>query len=321
MLLRFFPHRNLAPIRDASTTAQESPEAFLCYHRAWGWFRMCRMDRKLPVGDEFLRLVRDEPVQLERVALECARDVCPRVLVEPCLDRLDQLAARVEVPFALPPLTVEERRQMLEAIARLLYRQEGFRGTELEDYYNPQNSLLNRVLARRVGIPLTLGLIYRAVAVRLGLDVFAVSTPGHFMLGCQLAGRRWYIDPFNQGELLDQADCRRRVEEMSGPQQWSPACFRRASHRQVIARLLRNLKNALVMEDRWAQALLVQQRLLMLYPHHEAEQRDMGLILLRNGEPHSALEYLQRYQHQHPDEAEMLRPCVKAARRLAAEMN
>ncbi len=278
------------------------------------------MNRKRPYGDEFLRLVRDEPVELERVALECAADVCPRVPLEDCLARLDHLAEQVQVPFALPPLTVKERRQILEAIYRVLYEQQGLHGT-VEDYYNPQNSLLHRVLQRRVGIPLTLGIIYRSVAVRLGLDVFAVSTPGHFMLGCQLAGRRWYIDPFHQGELLDEEACRRRVEEMSGPQQWSPVCFRRASHRQVIARLLRNLKNALVMADRWEQALLIQQRLLVLCPQHEAEQRDMGLILLRNGQPHAALDYLQRYQHQHPDEAEMLRPFVKAARRLAAEMN
>ena len=278
------------------------------------------MNRKRPYGDEFLRLARDQPVELERVALECAADVCPRVPLEECLARLDRLAEQVQVPFALPPLTAKERRQMLQAIAVVLYEQEGFRGT-VEDYYNPQNSLLHRVLQRRVGIPLTLGIIFRSVAVRLGLDVFAVSTPGHFMLGCQLAGRRWYIDPFNRGELLDQPSCRRRVEEMSGPQQWSPVCFRRASHRQVIARLLRNLKNALVMADRWEQALLIQQRLLVLCPQHEAERRDMGLILLRNGQPHAALDYLQRYQHQHPDEAEMLRPFVKAARRLAAEMN
>ncbi len=272
------------------------------------------------LGCEFRRLLRHEPVCVQRVALECAADFRPQLDVEHYLRRLDSLAQKVQVSFALPPLCAAERREVLRAIGKVLYEQQGFQPAR-EDYHDPANSLLDQVLDRRRGIPLTLALVFQAVALRLGVDVYGVCTPGHFMLGCKLQGRCWYIDAFNYGELLTQEQCRRRVEQMSGPQQWQKGHFRRASPRQMIVRLLRNLKNAWVMQDSWANALCVQKRLMLLCPQEACEYRDMGLILLRNGQPHRALRYLLPYQQAHPDEAELLRPFVRAAQRLAAEQN
>jgi regulator of sirC expression with transglutaminase-like and TPR domain len=210
----------------------------------------------------------------------------------------------------------------LRAASEVLYVEEGFRG-DREDYYDPRNSQLNQVLQRRRGIPITLAVLYCATARPAGLPVFGVGTPGHFMVGCRLGGTELYVDPFAEGELLDRSACAQRVESVLGRGDvLRDEHFRPATPREIAARVLRNLKAAYVLRGGWAEALPVQERLARLLCEERSEQRDLGLICLRNGQPRRALRLLATYAADCSEqEAQDLEPYLRSARRLVAEMN
>jgi len=210
----------------------------------------------------------------------------------------------------------------LAAVSELLYEQAGFRGNE-ESYYDPRNSYLNDVLARRLGIPISLAIVYAAVGRQAGLDLFGVGTPGHFVVGCRSVGETLYVDPFTDGAVLDEYSCRERIERVLGQSGVVTSDhFRPASAREVAARVLRNLKAAHAMRDAWPAALPVQLRLTALLPDVLDERRDLGLIYLRNGNPHPAVALLEEYvQASQGESAEAVRPFLQSARRMAAERN
>src|SRR5690606_25356727 len=109
--------------------------------------------------------------------------------------------------------------------------------------YDPRNSYLNEVLDNRTGIPITLGIVYLAVAQFAGLPVYGVSTPGHFVLGCHDLDERLYIDPFTDGDVLSPSACQRRVERINDePGSLDEDDFRPACVRAIAVRVLRNLK-------------------------------------------------------------------------------
>jgi len=164
---------------------------------------------------EFHKLLAGQKdVDLPRLMLEFAADAYPQLdesvsLVE--LDRLGRLAAK-ELARLAGDSSLELR---LAALSRMLYGAQGFHGND-EQYYDPRNSYLNEVLERRLGIPISLGVVYMAVAARVGLSVDGVCTPGHFVLTCGDDEERWFIDPFTAGEVLSLEACRRRVESRLG---------------------------------------------------------------------------------------------------------
>ena len=172
----------------------------------------------------------------------------------------------------------------------------GFRGNQ-DSYYDPRNSYLNDVLARRLGIPISLAIIYTAVGRRAGLDLYGVGTPGHFVVGCRgSGGETLYVDPFTDAAILDEAACRERIHQVLGQTDvLTDEHFRPATTREIAARVLRNLKAAHAMRDAWPAALPVQLRLTSLLPDVLDERRDLGLIYLRNNDPHRATALLEQY--------------------------
>lgn len=273
-------------------------------------------------GDiEFSKLAAGGQADLVGLMFEIARDAYPQLDADGCLAELRRLQAnaRGRLQRGERGATLEER---LLAISEFLYASEGFHGNR-EEYYDPRNSYLNDVLARRTGIPITLGIVYMTVAAAAGIAIFGVPTPGHFMLGAVQNGQRWYVDPFSQGEVLDEAACRLRVEEMTG-QAGSAANMplEPASTLSIVVRVLRNLKAAYAMEDQWPSALPVQERIVALLPDKADEERDLALIYLRSGQPHPALQLLTHYvAHCDEETARAIEPYLKTARRLAAELN
>lgn len=257
------------------------------------------------------------PVDLVSLMLEFAADAYPR------LDRA-RVAAEVDRlgSAARKRLAGEDRpseRSRLAKLSELLFAEEGFRG-DRDAYYDPRNSYLNEVLDRRLGIPISLAIVYQAVAVRAGVRLFGVGTPGHFMLGAE--GRtNLYVDPFN-GDVLDREACRRRIESLLGEAGViSDAHFRPATPLEIGQRVLRNLKAAYVMENQWLAVLPVQERLTMLSDQPD-ERRDLGLIYLRIGQAPRALRLLEDYLRTcAPKQSEELRPYLQKARRMMAELN
>lgn len=272
---------------------------------------------------EFNKLVSGRnDVDLVELMLEFAADAYPdidraRQLAE--IDRLGELARRRIADLDIEDASLADR---LQALSRLLYEEERFQGNE-DAYYDPRNSYLNEVLARRTGIPISLAIVYMAVAARAGVRTFGVAAPGHFVVGAREARECWFIDPFHRGLVLGREECRRRIEQVLGESGvLGDEHFRPASSREIGARVLRNLKAAYVMDSQWALALPVQQRLVLLLADAPDERRDLGLMYLRNGRPMQAISLLEPYlANCSGSQAEAVEPYLRAARRLAAELN
>ncbi len=272
---------------------------------------------------EFKKLLAGETdVDLPRLMLEFAGDAYPQLDETVCLAELDRLGRLAAKELEQLPGRDDSLEQRLAAISRVLYEAQGFRGND-EEYYDPRNSYLNDVLERRLGIPISLGIVYMAVATRIGLPVDGVCTPGHFVLTSGDDEERWFIDPFTAGEVLSLDACRRRVESRLGEEQvLSDEHFQPAPVLAVAARVLRNLKAAYAMDNRWLELLAVQQRLAVLLPDLPDERRDLGLVYLRTGDGLQALDLLNEHlKNCPPDEAQSLAPYIRSARRMVAERN
>jgi len=259
-------------------------------------------------------------VDLVQFMLELAADAYPDLDRVGCLLEIDRLGVACSDQAA--GCTNCDVRGRLSAISQLLYEVEGFHGNR-ENYYEPQNSYLNEVLARRCGIPISLGILYMAVASRTGLKMFGVNTPGHFVVGCCRAGEVLFVDPFTNGDVLDRDACKCRIEQFTGiNESIGNEHFRAAAPLDIAARVLRNLKAAYAMQNCWSQVLGIQRRLAALLPQIPQERRDLGLTYLRLGQPTKALPVLEQYMAVcGSDQAAALQPSLQAARRMIAELN
>jgi regulator of sirC expression with transglutaminase-like and TPR domain len=269
---------------------------------------------------EFRRLLRREPESdLVRVALEIARDAYPDLDIEHYLAAIAGLAERVRgrcAPGAKP-------RAVLGQINWVLFVEEGFRGNR-EDYYDPENSYLNRVIDRKLGIPITLSVLYAAVAGRLGLDLSGVNLPAHFMLRHGRGDATIFVDPFHEGALLDRRGCEGRVAEVAGrPVALSDLQLAPCGPDLVVTRMLRNLKAIYLERQEFAEALPVLRRLAALNPGLPDEQRDFGTLCLRLDRPAEAVAPLQAYLDARPraEDAELVASLLRSARREAAARN
>ena len=155
------------------------------------------MDLTDKIDKEFSQLasLADDRIDLAHGALLIAKAAYPDLNEYLYLDRLDRMAARVKLDMTANT----ESEDIITKLNDVLFEQEKFRGNR-ENYYDPDNSFLNRVLDRKTGIPITLSLIYIEVAGRLGLDVRGIGLPGHFITALYHASGKIFIDPFNRGK-------------------------------------------------------------------------------------------------------------------------
>jgi regulator of sirC expression with transglutaminase-like and TPR domain len=269
---------------------------------------------------EFERLLRrDARPDLTRIALEIARDAYPDLEPGPYLERIEALAARVRdrAPAAA------KARQVLGQINWVLFVEEGFQGNT-EDYYDPKNSYLNQVIERKTGIPISLSVLYRAVAHRLGLEMEGINLPAHFMLRVGRGDETIFVDPFHAGALLDRQGCERRVAELVGrPVVLSDLELAPCGLDLVVTRMLRNLKAIYLRGHDFSTALPVQRRLAALNPDDPLEQRDLGMLCLQLDRPADAIAPLQSLldARPEPEDADAIRALLRAARREVATWN
>jgi regulator of sirC expression with transglutaminase-like and TPR domain len=157
--------------------------------------------------------------------------------VAPYQHELDRLASLMAARLAL--LTIwRDGRQIIEIINRVLFEKEGFSGN-VEEYYDPDNSFLNRVLERRTGIPVTLSVIYLLIARRLHLPVRGINMPVHFICQYHTAQQSFYFDPFNKGRIITAAECAKMMQGSGQP--CTEDCLRPVKSRKILARMARNL--------------------------------------------------------------------------------
>ena len=229
--------------------------------------------------------------ELARATLLVAMEEYPQLLVELYLLRLDSLAEvtkdRLDDETAGPIV--------LREVIRTLFEREGLKGNQ-KAYYDPRNSFLNDVLDRRLGIPLTLGIILLEVGWRLDLPLEGVNFPGHFLIRYKGAAETLLIDPFDGGRIRFESQAQEVLDkEYGGMVRMQPAFLRAASKREMLRRLLLNLKGLYVSVRDDGRALAAVERLLILHPYEPGELRDRGMLLLRLGRPDEAREQLQGY--------------------------
>jgi regulator of sirC expression with transglutaminase-like and TPR domain len=279
---------------------------------------------KSPALEEFAALVNpqidDERIDLVRAALAIARTDYPELTVETYIHRLDQLAVRVKRRIA----DICDTAQTIASLNHVLFTEEGFAGN-LQDYYDPRNSFLNEVLDRKLGIPITLALVYMEVARRLGFRVLGVGMPGHFLLKhYDVEGREIIIDAFHRGALLTAQDCQRRLNQLYGSQvplqPESPATVNR---RQLLTRLLNNLKNIYVGARNFRKALVIVDMVLAIYPRSPEDVKQRAVLRYNVGQLGHALRDFEDYLKMSPEasDADDIRQVAQAIRRSLAAMN
>lgn len=210
---------------------------------------------------EFAALISRDPIPLATGALLIAKEEYPGLDVGRYAHSLDELAREAE-PWAEAGGVFER----VQGLSRFLFEHKGFAGNRLS-YGDPRNSFLNEVLERRLGIPITLSIVYLEVGRRLGLSLSGISFPGHFLVGALDDHVQLIVDPFEQGILLTREDLEARLERSYGqPVRIPPAALQAATPRQILARMLRNLKGIYTAASDWPRALGALDRILMLQP-------------------------------------------------------
>ncbi len=211
---------------------------------------------------EFITLAAREPVALARAALVIAKEEYPALEVDLYLERLAELGREASRWMGTATNTVEK----VQALSRFLFEDQQFAGNQAS-YGDPRNSFLNEVLERKLGIPISLSLVYIEVGRRAGLKVEGVSFPGHFLVKVTDERGELIIDPFNEGQILSLEQIKALLNQIYGqPVELHPAMLRAASSRQILSRMLRNLKNIYVAACDWMRAVAALDRILILDP-------------------------------------------------------
>jgi regulator of sirC expression with transglutaminase-like and TPR domain len=252
-------------------------------------------------------------------ALWIAAEAHPGLDVSHWLGWVDGLGHRAAERLA-PDMDVD---RAASAVARFLFEEEGFRGNA-EDYYDPRNSFLNDVLERRLGIPITLSIVYVAVAARAGLEAVGVGLPGHFVVRAERRGRHRLLDPFHAGALLDHAGCEAlvaRVRPGGGP--FDPIWLAPVTTRQILVRMLSNLKAVYLALGDWPRALAAVERITLLVPDALEELRDRGTLHARLGQGPAAVRDWEAYLKRAPGapDSEEVRDQLRALRQALAALN
>ena len=233
----------------------------------------------------------DERIDLGEAALLIAAQEYPQLALDPYLRRLDVLAERVNDRLAnetAPPVVLGE-------LTRVLFQEEGLRGND-GAYYDPRNSFLNDVLDRKLGIPITLGVVVLEVGRRLGLPLEGLGFPGHFIVRYRGEAVSLLIDPFDKGRIRFEDQAQELLDRVYGGMvQLKPEFMRAVSRREILERMLRNLKGIYLNAKEDFRALGVIELLLVLRPEARGEVRDRGIMLARIGRYDEAIEQLEMY--------------------------
>lgn len=245
----------------------------------------------------------DDALPLFEAATAIAQDEYPDLDVQQVLGDVDQMLARVRRRCAADagPL------QRLRTLNQFFFRDMGF-GGNVNNYYDPDNSFLNAVLRTRRGIPITLAVLWLELAQGLGLKARGVNFPGHFMVKVNLPNGQVVIDPFT-GQSLSREDLSERLEPYKRRNGLVDdfdvpvgLYLQAATPRDILARLLRNLKEIHRTQEDWLRLIAVLDRLLILLPDAWIEYRDRGLAWAEMGDVRLAVADLETYV-EHADDA------------------
>ncbi|HEU4582905.1 MAG TPA: tetratricopeptide repeat protein [Polyangiaceae bacterium] len=257
----------------------------------------------------------DDALDLLEGALLIAADAHPGLDRSAVRQQLDELAAPLLALGVshLPP------RAQARALSDQLFVRAGFQGNSV-DYYDPRNSFLDQVLARRTGIPITLAVVYLEVARRAGVAASPVGFPGHFLVCLDARGERLAIDPFSGGAVLDDRGLVALLRRSGSRLSYAPELIAPTPVRQVLARMLLNLRAIYAQRGDLSRLLVIFDHLIDLLPNAADERRDRGLLFGRLGAPDAALADLERYLELAPEapDADQIRQWMQQMRQASA---
>jgi regulator of sirC expression with transglutaminase-like and TPR domain len=273
----------------------------------------------------------DDKIELARACLQIAEDAYPGLDVDGYVGEIERFAKRLRarIPIGATP---EER---VIALNEFLFADLGFSGN-VDNYYDPRNSYLNEVIDRRKGIPLTLSVLYIEIGRRIELPLAGVSFPGHFLVRLPMRGGTLVLDPFVGGAPQSPAELRERLKRViprAATEGWKDAArgvavddlpldrfLEPASNRQILARLLRNLKGVYREKDKPERLLEVLNRMIIVAPDAAGERRDRGYVYHRLECWRPALQDLADYLQREPqaaDQEEVRARVVELSQRCA----
>jgi regulator of sirC expression with transglutaminase-like and TPR domain len=271
--------------------------------------------------DSTLTLLAGDPaaaLDLAELALWLARDEYPTLDVEGELAELAAWASEVR-PRLRGPLEAR-----VAVLCRYLFHDLGFHGNR-KDYYDPRNSYLNEVLARRTGLPILLSTVAIAIGTRAGLEVAGVGLPGHFVVkAVAVGGHEVLFDPFHGGRVLTPEQCEALVEQVvGGPFAATPEALAAVPVGFIAQRMLNNLKLVYLRQGDFPRAARIIGRLRQLCPADHIQERDLGATLLQAGKPGAAIDHLTAYLDAEPapDDARDVRKLLEQARGAVARWN
>lgn len=236
-------------------------------------------------------------VRLDCAALHLARDAYPDLDLSPWLSLLDEMAGAVA--DRRPGLAAPQR---YEAMRETLVEEYSLAGN-VEDYYAPENSYLNRVLETRLGIPVSLSVVWIEVGRRLKWPVAGVGMPGHFLVRIDDPERFILADPFNKGRSLSLEDCQQLVKERFGDRaEFSTGMLEPVQTAAILSRLLGNLRSIYLQHEEWDRLEQVLTRLRALEPENPQHIHDVAAVRWRQGDLLSAYRHLACYLDHAPRE-------------------
>jgi regulator of sirC expression with transglutaminase-like and TPR domain len=274
-----------------------------------------------------LLALEDDKIDLSRACLMIAEDAYPALDLEGYAGEIERFAKRLRARLAVG--ASEEDRVL--ALNEFLFDDLGFSGNS-DDYYDPRNSYLNEVLDRRTGIPITLAVLYMEIGRMIGLRLEGISFPGHFLVRLRVGKGTLVLDPFSGGVPQSEKDLRERLKRVipraaagGVPVGKLPLdqFLEPASKRQILARLLRNLKGIYREADKPERALEVLNRMILVAPESAVELRDRGLVYQRLECWRPALNDLRDYLERAPEalDAEEMRAKVMELSQRCARLN
>lgn len=239
----------------------------------------------------------DEQIDLAKAALYIAQEEYPDLDLDEYLNALDTMASEVQerLPAQRYPLRI------IQSINQYLYNDLGFAGNK-DDYYDPRNSFINEVIDRRIGIPLTLSLVYLEVARRIDFPMVGVGMPGHFLIRPEFEDVGIFVDAFDSGKVMFPEDCQERLIEIyRQPVELNPNFLFPVTPRQFLVRMLTNLKAIYLNREELELALAAVERILLLFPEEAMELRDHGLICYHLGRWAAASNDFEAYLTKFPN--------------------
>ena len=174
-----------------------------------------------------------------------------------------------------------------------------------DDYYNPANSYISEVLASRSGLPITLTLVYKCVAEKLGMEVQGVGLPGHFIAALATDTGPMYVDCFNAGRVLGADECREQVEKIfADTVEWTDSMLDPVSNRMWLSRMIQNLLHVFTTHQQWTDVAAMIELQMVLWPNQAQLKRDLGLVLARIDMHKPASMWLDDYLRSNPNDPE-----------------